>query len=68
MATMMTRCPNTGRAVSTGISTSSVKFDTLPDVGVRMRCPACGRDHVWRKREAWLGHDGESTRANESAA
>jgi predicted RNA-binding Zn-ribbon protein involved in translation (DUF1610 family) len=68
MSTVMTRCPNTGRAVSTGINTASVKFDSLPDVGVRMLCPACGREHVWRKREAWLAHDATLIQSSDSAA
>jgi len=57
MSVVMTRCPATGRPVSTGINTSSVIIDSLPDVGVRMRCPACGGEHVWRKRDTWLAHD-----------
>jgi hypothetical protein len=33
-----------------------------------MRCPACGREHVWRKREAWLAHDTTLVQSNDSAA
>jgi len=68
MSAVMTRCPNTGRAVSTGITTASVHFDSLPDVGVRMRCSACGRDHLWRRRDAWLAYDLTSTQPSGSAA
>ena len=57
MSLVMTRCPATGRAVSTGIDTGSVIVDSLPDVGIRMRCPACGGEHFWRKRDTWLAHN-----------
>jgi hypothetical protein len=57
MSVVMTRCPATGRPVSTGIDTNSVVVDSLPDVGIRMRCPACGGEHMWRKRDTWLNHN-----------
>ena len=64
----MTRCPSTGRAVSTGIDTASVIVDSLPDVAVRMRCPACGGEHAWRKRDTWLAHNAESHHPTDTAA
>jgi hypothetical protein len=64
----MTRCPVTGRAVSTGIDTSSVIVESLPDVGVRMRCQACGGEHMWRKRDTWLAHDRGPDRTTDTAA
>jgi hypothetical protein len=59
MSELMIRCPNTGEAISTGITTDSKSFQALPDVASSSRCPKCGLDHVWRKREAWL--DGQDT-------
>jgi hypothetical protein len=54
MSAVMIRCPNTGRAISTQIETEAVVFRSLPHVDSRTACPACGHDHVWTKREAWL--------------
>ena len=68
MSVIMTRCPVTGRAVSTGIDTASVIVDSLPDVAVRMRCPACGNEHIWRKRDTWLAHNVVPEAATDTAA
>jgi hypothetical protein len=57
MGVIMMRCPATGKAVSTGIDTSSVIVDSLPDVSIRMPCPACGGEHVWRKHDTWLAYN-----------
>ena len=54
MGTVMIRCPGTGEDISTGIETDSLSFARLPDVLTHSRCPACGLEHVWWKREAWL--------------
>jgi len=68
MTAIMTRCPVTSRAVPTGLHTRSVKFDSLPDVGIRMRCPACGEEHMWRKRDVWLAYDVAQVQPKDSAA
>jgi hypothetical protein len=52
---VMVRCPNTGRELSTGIEMDAATFSQLPDVRSNMKCPACGLDHLWSTREAWLG-------------
>jgi len=54
MNVLMIRCPNTGRSVSTGIETDEHSFSRIPDVLAHTRCPVCGLDHAWWKREAWL--------------
>jgi endogenous inhibitor of DNA gyrase (YacG/DUF329 family) len=54
MSAVMIRCPTSGRAVSTAIETEPGDFRRLPTIAARMRCPACGRDHVWTVRSAWL--------------
>lgn len=68
MSVVMTRCPVTGRAVSTGIDTASVIVESLPDVAVRMRCPECGREHHWRRRDTWLAHSVPAAREADTAA
>ena len=54
MSSVMIRCPATGRAVTTAIETAPAVFRKLPEVAARMRCPACGQEHVWSPSSAWL--------------
>jgi hypothetical protein len=54
MAVVMVRCQRTGRALHTGIETDPTTYGRLPDIVTYSRCPYCGVDHAWRKREAWL--------------
>lgn len=54
MSSVMIRCPATGRSVSTAIETEPADFRRLPNIAARMRCPACGEDHVWFTASAWL--------------
>lgn len=54
MGIVTIRCPSIGQQVSTGIETDRASFDALPDVLARTRCPACGLEHSWWKREAVL--------------
>ena len=54
MSSVMIECPATGEAVSTEIEIESSVFRRLPEVASRMRCPACGQEHVWLTSSAWL--------------
>jgi len=54
MSSVMIRCPSTGDAVSTAIETEPSVFRKLPNLHARMHCPACGQEHAWHTREAWL--------------
>jgi predicted RNA-binding Zn-ribbon protein involved in translation (DUF1610 family) len=56
MGTVMIRCPRTNRAVSTQIGTEISVFERLPEVRSRLLCPACGEEHVWTARDAWLSN------------
>jgi hypothetical protein len=51
---LMIMCPNTGQPISTGIETDEYSLKQIADVPTRTRCPLCGLDHTWWKREAWL--------------
>jgi len=53
----MIRCPNTGQEISTGVETDPQGFGQLPNILTYSRCPACGLEHPWWKREAWLEDD-----------
>jgi hypothetical protein len=54
MGALMITCSNTGRPISTGIETDEYSLKQIDDVPSRTRCPFCGLDHTWWKREAWL--------------
>jgi hypothetical protein len=54
MSSVMIRCPNTGRSVSTAIETEPSVFRLLPKTSARMICPACGQEHVFSTSSAWL--------------
>jgi hypothetical protein len=47
-------CPRTGREVPTGLETDRDGFHRLKPVVTRMKCPACGSEHVWSKATARL--------------
>jgi len=57
MSSVMTKCPNTGRSVSTAIETEPSVFYRLPKIASRMDCPACGEEHIWMTSSAWLASD-----------
>ena len=54
MSAVMIKCPSTGDFISTGIETDPESFRNLPDVLAHSRCPLCGLEHAWWKREASL--------------
>ena len=54
MPAIMIRCPVHGVTLSTGLSTDSVQFESLPDCAIPLRCPACQTIHSWRPRDAWV--------------
>jgi len=70
MSSVMIRCPNTGRAVSTAIETEPSVFRLLPKTSARMLCPACGQEHVFSTSAAWLAGEprlAETARPNGTA-
>ena len=67
MSVIMVKCPNTGRALSTGIETDRVGFDRLPNLLTYSLCPLCRLEHGWWKREAWL-EEFDASEATDTAA
>lgn len=54
MARVMIQCPRTGRAVFTGIAMNAASFESSTLLRNTLRCPACGEDHTWDKKDAHL--------------
>jgi hypothetical protein len=57
-----TRCPQSGRAIPTGITIDRESFERSPVFFKRTRCPICNADHAWFAREAWVDEPGGRAR------
>jgi hypothetical protein len=51
---IMIRCSTFETPVPTGLSTETIKFESLSGMDIPMRCPACLRNHKWQQRDAWV--------------
>jgi len=57
-AKVMIRCPETGEPVYTGLSMDKRSFELdFVQSNVLVKCPACEKDHVWSKDDAFLEED-----------
>jgi hypothetical protein len=54
MGMVMVKCPQTGRAIPTGIKTDRDSFRRSPVFFARTRCPICDTDHAWFARDGWV--------------
>jgi hypothetical protein len=54
MAEITIACPATGKFVPTGMQLEPAEFDKLGPKIFRMRCAACGSEHLWSRATAWL--------------
>lgn len=55
MGAIMIRCPATDQLIPVGIDTDKDTFQALPNVeATPVRCPACGGEHSWSKKDAVL--------------
>ena len=52
MGMVMVKCPQTGRAIPTGIETDRESFRRSPVFFARTRCPISHTDHAWFAPEA----------------
>jgi len=59
MPMLMIRCPRTGQPVFTGVETDRTSLQRLPDSGGHLRCPICGKDHEWGRRDARFSEEFE---------
>jgi len=51
---IMITCPETEKAVFTGIATEEQAFQTSTFENNTVACPHCGGNHVWSKDDAYL--------------
>lgn len=52
---VLINCPRTGRPVSTGLTCTEARFESIqPQKNPIARCPECGDPHAWKKAEAYL--------------
>jgi hypothetical protein len=54
MGTVMVKCPDTGRDISTGIVADRDRFNSTPVFFARVYCPICRTQHEWFAKEAWV--------------
>ena len=54
MPKIMIRCPVLREPVETGLKTEAIRFESLNDVAIPLRCPACLKMHRWRRKDAWV--------------
>jgi hypothetical protein len=59
MPAIWIECPRTNRRFSTGIVTDAASFEVIRNVTARSFCPHCGREHEWRKSDAWLAEEAD---------
>jgi hypothetical protein len=52
--TVMIKCPQSGRDISTGITTDRARFESTPVFFARVHCPFCLTEHEWFAKDAWL--------------
>ena len=60
MGTVMIRCPNTGKAISTGMHIDRTAFGSMPVFFSRTFCPSCRTTHEWFARSAWVCDSGSA--------
>ena len=54
MATVMIRCPETGKALPTDLVMTKSQFETSTLENNTVNCPHCGQNHTWSKDDVWL--------------
>jgi len=62
MGMVMVKCPQSGRAIPTGIKTDRESFRRSAVFFSRTHCPICCTDHAWFAREAWVHEPSVRTR------
>ena len=59
MGVVMIKCPETGRAIPTGMKADRERFRSSPVFFGRTFCLICKASHEWFAREAWVHESAE---------
>jgi len=59
VGTVLIKCPQTGRAISTGIEVDRRSFQCSAVFFARTHCPICATNHEWFSGEAWVQEPGK---------
>jgi hypothetical protein len=59
MGVVMIKCPETGRAIPTGMEADRERFRCSPVFFARTFCLICKASHEWFAREAWVHEPAE---------
>lgn len=51
MATLLIKCPSTGKLVGTGMDFPKDSFASATLTNNKTRCSACGQIHTWSKKD-----------------
>ncbi|WGR93244.1 MULTISPECIES: hypothetical protein [unclassified Bradyrhizobium] len=54
MGMVMVKCPQTGRAIPTGLTIDREGFRRSAVFFSRTHCPICRADHMWFAQDAWV--------------
>lgn len=54
MAKIMINCPVTKQPVATGLQLPEEMFEKVNIRDTTTKCPACGKVHIWSKKDAFL--------------
>jgi len=52
MPNIMIRCPIRGIPVPTGLTTETIKFESLSGITIPLQCAACLKLHQWERKQA----------------
>jgi hypothetical protein len=63
MGVVMIKCPETGRAIPTGMKANREKFRSSPVFFGRTFCSICEASHEWFARETWVHEPRETQHA-----
>ncbi|MCA6113326.1 hypothetical protein J6524_00055 [Bradyrhizobium sp. WSM 1738] len=67
MGVVMIKCPESGRAIATGMEADREKFRRSPVFFARTFCSICKASHEWFAREAWIHEPDERCHAPRAA-
>jgi hypothetical protein len=51
---VMIRCAESGEGVPAGVRIDAATFKTSNLGDQTVRCPHCGQEHTWSKKDAWI--------------